>query len=220
MNEYIDWNAGTCSFNQEDFIRLLQLADTMNSSPVLDGDTAHNLSTGKLLLHRVYLSDVAEYKEAANLFEGKDIVCVGYPSLNGGSSLILPYLPVGISENCKNKQAAWEFVSSLLGEEFQDKHIRFNFPVRISSLEKKFGQAMELESNNYGFEDTWTEVTQEDIDALYEVINASCDGSVLDQHIWNIIEEEAEVYFGGEKSAEETAMIIQNRVQIYVSENY
>lgn len=37
--------------------------------------------------------------------------------------------------------------------------------------------------------------------------------------IYSIITEEAAPYFAGQKSAEETAKIIQSRVEIYVSEN-
>lgn len=37
--------------------------------------------------------------------------------------------------------------------------------------------------------------------------------------ICNIVEEEAKVYFVGDKTKEETAEIIQNRVKLYVSQN-
>jgi hypothetical protein len=39
-----------------------------------------------------------------------------------------------------------------------------------------------------------------------------------EQGVMDIINEEAKMYYAGNKTAEETAKIIQSRVQIYVSE--
>lgn len=45
-------------------------------------------------------------------------------------------LAIGISASSQNKEKSWEFLKSLLDEEFQD-NIKRGLPVRISSLEKK-----------------------------------------------------------------------------------
>ena len=61
--------------------------------------------------------------------------------------------------------------------------------------------------------------TQEDVDAIKELINATDNALQLDQNIQNIITEEAGGYFQGQKTAQEVADIIQSRIQIYVNEN-
>ena len=40
----------------------------------------------------------------------------------------------------------------------------------------------------------------------------------IDQIVYDIIQEEAQAYFSGQKSALDTATIIQSRVTIYVNE--
>lgn len=218
LNEYVDWENGTCSFESEKFIQLLELANTMNGK-VVEGDIEQNLSSGRLLLYRAYISGITDYKEAVDMFNGEEVVCVGYPSTNGGTTLVYPYLPIGISSMCKNQDEAWEFVSSLLGEEFQEKHIHFNFPIRISSLEKEFDLAMNPQ-NKWEDENTRDLPSQEEVDALYEIINTSYGSLFFDTNIWNIIEEEVAYFFNGTKSSEETAKVIQNRVKLYINENY
>lgn len=42
--------------------------------------------------------------------------------------------------------------------------------------------------------------------------------SAIDDELRNIIFEEATVYFTGDRKAEETAKIIQNRAKVYVGE--
>ena len=75
--------------------------------------------------------------------------------------------------------------------------------------------------DTYWFEDGEVQVgplTQEEYDAfmrLYESCNSIYS---YDEAILNIIKEEIEPFFDGQKTAEETARLIQNRVSLYVAE--
>ena len=61
--------------------------------------------------------------------------------------------------------------------------------------------------------------TQEEIDGIRHLIESARPLSWESEEIYAIIGEESASYFAGQKSADETAKIIQSRVQIYVSEN-
>ena len=63
------------------------------------------------------------------------------------------------------------------------------------------------------------EYTVEDEEALWEIIEGLQHKSVKDELLLKIVGEEAQFYFNGQKSAEETAKVIQNRVQLYLWEN-
>lgn len=215
MDEYVDWENATCSFDSDQFRELLQLAAVMDTFPAFDDDE-QAIAEGKLLANRLYVSDLEEYAASTRLFQGEPIVCVGFPSPEGGGALVTPYLPIGICRG-ENQDAAWEFVKSLLGEEFQEKHIRFNFPLREDSLQILFERSM-ARSTEYGT--TEKSIGQEECDALYEVICSANCSRVFDANIWNIVSEEAEAYFNGQKTLEQVVQIIQNRVEIYIQENY
>lgn len=219
MDEYIDWETGQCFFNENRFIQLLELANSMEAVPVAE-DIEECLAIDKLMLNRAYISSVSEYKEAVDMFRGEEVVCVGYPSAQGGKTLIQPYLPIGISNMCENKDAAWKFVRSLISEEFQNNHIRFNFPILEDSLKKEFEQALHPPVNSWNMESAEILPSQEEIDDLYRMINFSGGKFVFDTNIWDIIEEETEFYFDGEKTVWEVVEVIQNRVQNYIDENY
>ena len=62
------------------------------------------------------------------------------------------------------------------------------------------------------------ELTQADSDELMAVINSATKVLRQDQNITDIITDECTAYFKGEKSAEETAKLVQSRVSIYVNE--
>ena len=62
--------------------------------------------------------------------------------------------------------------------------------------------------------------TSEEVDAIRALLETAdrATGNVDDQLV-NIITEETEPFFKGQKSAEDTSAVIQNRIQIYVNEN-
>ena len=74
------------------------------------------------------------------------------------------------------------------------------------------------------FEDGWSYTyrmpTQEEVDKVMELMNVAepvfYNG---DDEISKIINEEAEAFFKGQKSVDEVAGIIQNRIHNYVGEN-
>ena len=214
LDEYVDWEAADCSFDSDQFKELLQLAAAMDTLPVFDNDE-QAIAEGKLLANRLYVSDLGEYAASSRLFQGKSVVCVGYPSPKGGSASVIPYLPVGVCCG-ENQDAAWEFVKSLLGEEFQGKHIRFNFPLRQDSLQKQCEESMTRSAENESADEA---IRQEDCDALCEVIYSVNNSEVFDANIWNIVSEEAEAYFDGDKTLDQVVQVIQNRVKTYMSEN-
>lgn len=215
MDEYVDWEAGTCNFDGDEFRELLRLAAAMDAFPLFD-DEEQAIAEGKLLANRLYVSCLEEYAESSSLFQGEPVVCVGFPSSEGGGALITPYLPVGICRG-ENRDAAWEFVKSLLGNEFQEKHIRFNFPLRRDSLRKMLEESVARSAENDPAEE---KLNKDDGDALYEVIFQTNCSQVFDANIWKIVEEEAETFFKGDKSIEDAVQIIQSRAEVYIQENY
>ena len=64
----------------------------------------------------------------------------------------------------------------------------------------------------------FTDAEAEEIESF--VLNALHNSCQADHTIDSIVREEIGAYFAGEKSAEQTAEYIQNRVEIYLSEIY
>lgn len=62
-------------------------------------------------------------------------------------------------------------------------------------------------------------LTEEDAQAVRDMVYNATTEAAYDQQLMNIITEEAEYYFNGEKSAQEIAGIIQSRAQLYIDEN-
>ena len=61
-------------------------------------------------------------------------------------------------------------------------------------------------------------VTQEQVDDFKTLIDGATPGGAYDTDIQEIIQDEAGAYFAGDKTADEVAKLIQNRVSIYLGE--
>lgn len=60
--------------------------------------------------------------------------------------------------------------------------------------------------------------TQEQVDRVREMIETAQPDIGMDEQIYSIIKDEAQAYFDGQKSVEDVAALVQNRVQTYLNE--
>lgn len=60
--------------------------------------------------------------------------------------------------------------------------------------------------------------SKEQVDRVREMIDMARNGESMNSEILNIILEEADRYFEGNKSVDDVAAVIQNRVQLYLNE--
>ncbi len=244
IDEFIDWESGACNFDGDQFIRALEFASQFPSSEEADYNDREGISSllhsNKLLLMQTSISSVQEYQMMKGMF-GEDITYIGSPSSDRKGNLIQPAGgSLAMSSKSKYKDGVWEFMKVLLGAEYQDslvnEHGGFGFPIRKESLEKQFeydmtpdyyedadGNQVENPKTTWGYDDFTIEImaaSQEEIDEIKALIaSAEKVSENADQQITNIITEETEPFFKGQKSAAEVAGVIQNRVQIYVNEN-
>ena len=118
-----------------------------------------------------------------------------------------------------------------LSDDFQTN--QWNLPVTVSAFDQFMEAAItpeyytdengeQVESNYSTYiGDTEVEVkpvTQEQVDWFKDYVNNAEIGGDYDSDIYDILNEEAAAYFAGDKSADEVAKLIQNRVSIYLGE--
>jgi len=232
-DNYINWGTGECSFDGESFIRLLEFSNGFPDTFVYDEDLSlqKEFREDRALLYPVSVSDVYETALVDCLFEDEPVNYIGYPGVEGNGSIIANgSLVMGITANCREPEMAWQFIKTFLEEDYQDK-IREYLPVHRSSLEKWLKEAQEKEYKENGEEkikaetlfegeeSLWvTAITEADAKQVLELIENATTLSAIDDELRNIIFEEAATFFAGDRKAEETAKIIQNRVKVYVGE--
>lgn len=242
MDTYIDWTTGQCSFDSQDFIDLLKFSSTfpeeINWEDFDDMEYESDyirLKNGKQLLLQANLSSFRDYTYYKTLLDG-DASFIGYPSANGNGSCFSSFGGMAISASCVNTDAAWSFVRYFMTEEYQKYNGNvWAFPTNRKAFELRKEEAMKpAEENaegdlgiNVATEEIWIDentsipmepLTQADYEKFMELYESCHTLSTYNQEILDIIKEETAAFFDGQKTAEETARLIQNRVSLFVAE--
>ena len=242
IESFIDWSSMTCSFDSQEFIDLLTFANQFPLK-IADDSTdeeyeydAARLRSGKQMLYSTDLYGFNSYLYAANVF-GEETNFIGYPTTGTNGNCFTFYESMGISSKCANVDAAWRFLRTFLTEDYQSTNSTYQFPTNkhvFESVAKEYmtpeyetdaetGEQVESAKTYIWYDDN-TQVpiyamTQEEYDAFMALYNSTTNVSSYNEEIYNLITDQTDAFFNGQKTAEETAKLIQSSVSLYVFEN-
>lgn len=236
MDYYIDWNGGTCSFDGDEFRKVLEFANRFPEYLEMaeDFSVKQTFLEGKALLLPLRLATPFDICRAEYIFGASDLSYIGFPVEGSCGTVVTSTGPMlAMSAASEHKEAAWEFIRQFLGRQYQEE-IASGFPVSRSVLEEKLTQYGEVEytvedgnqkpvsKEKIFFEgeepvDIYS-ITKEQADILMNLIASVTISIANDYQLYNILLEEAGSYFAGDKTLEEAAGMIQSRASIFVSE--
>lgn len=210
----IDWQNRKSHFDDERFISLLKVTQTdLSSAP--EPETC--LNGGKQIMaysldHESYINDLFVLLEEEN---GR---CVGYPTEGtGGSFLNTPGVLV-VNANIAQKEAAVDFLKTLLGEELQSQRGVMGLSVRKLSPEKGVQMTESGTAFYYGREmAVFSDGTTAPQRAAAFLESCAAPPRTYSR-ILSIILEELIAMRDQNLSPEVTAANINNRVQLYLDE--
>lgn len=229
MDSFIDWENGTCNFRNPQF------RDTMTFAKLYRGGyTGSSQSAGirdsDILMTAGILRDVADYQILRELF-GEELTFVGYPVENGsGTAVGFSNEQLAITQYSENKNGAWDFIKYYLlsgnsGEGFPVIQSAFDEKMKAEQeaqfMTAEDGTVAEMPSKTYSDQDAYIEVyaaSEEDCGIIRELLIQADTFYEYNTDIMNIINEEAQAFFGGIKTLEEVTETIQNRVELYLKE--
>ncbi len=246
MNSFVDWTSGQCNFDSDSFVALLEFANRFPAEYDWESDGGHMESTeerlkqGKQMLIQTYTYSPMDqaYNE---VYFGGDATYIGWPTSSGTGNMLSLNEGYMMSSKCENKDAAWAFLRTFFTEEYQED--QYNLPTNRNVFEKQLEEAMtpqyqkDAEGNYLLNEEgeripivqmTWVNqdgqefqfyaLSQEQADELTELIETTTKRADYDNDMYEIVNEQAEAYFSGQKSAQEVARLIQSKANIYVNE--
>lgn len=238
---YIDMATGKCSFDSEDFRGLLEYAAKL---PEGDDSYYEELEeegywesyetlwrANRAALMHTSIDNFYEYNQILKGYFGEDIVFVGYPSEDRNGSSAYYYFSLGISSKCPSPESAWEFIRTYLLPDYQ-KDTYSGIPASIAVFDELGKKAQERRSYTDGdeviYEDdtfyvngdyiTLNPLTAQEIQNYKDFILSVDKVQGSFSSVENIINEETQGYFAGQKSLDDVVKNIQGRVQLYISE--
>lgn len=240
LDNYVNWESGECSFDSEDFKEVLSFCNEMEAEQGGWAEWYTLIPEGREMLLDNGLRNFISIQEHEAIFDGA-VSYVGYPRSDGmcGSSFGV-IDPIAMTAACTDKEGAWSFLRQFLlpqelpKDAFGDIYVsNAAFPVNRESFEALLEASMILNVPKDGedrppkgtsvdggttFDLIYTPTTQAQYGQIMELYHAVDTVYTDDSALWEIISEQVQPYFAGDKSVDEAAALIQSRAGLYVNE--
>ena len=237
IENYVDRDTGQCFFTSETFKSSLEF---VNSFPAeftgrreeIGAEVAERVLSGRQMLNHENLGCPLNIQSMDTFFGwGGEVSFIGFPTEDGsiGSFFYIYGRPTAMSATCQDKEAAWEFIREILLPRYRDmddmiKNHRFYFtPINRADYDMMIQCVMER--------DVWGQLmvdelpiikihrsTKEEVERFEDLFNSIETINLYDTTVYDIAYEAAGAYFAGDKTLDETAELIQQRVSLYLNE--
>lgn len=215
-NKFVDMENRKANFATDDFINMLKACKAFNDEGKLykAGSFNEAVEMSKRGGIAFIFSGISDYYSSkyvrSNWFPG-EVRLLRMPSDSAVDAGEIEFGSVNmfaINSNTRYKDEAWEFLKVLLSSDLQaSPELSNGLPVNNEALKEKAGFVKE-----------YLQMEQKDIDEINKFISEVGRYNYNDARIESIINAEVDEFFSGNKSAEETAEIIQNKVGLYLNE--
>ena len=201
-----------------------------------------NFMKDKQLIENVYIYSFEMYiSQFKGRFGDDKIKFIGLPSVGGNGGVISLSENLAILADSSDKDTCWELIKEFFKEsDEEDEDSQMMYMNGLSTIKSKFDKMADaatkkpyyIDENGKKIEYNYTYYDQSknkavDIDPLTEeeknelvdyITNATVVADEFDPEIQNIIIEEAEAFFEGEKTSDEIIKNLQSRVSLLLSE--
>lgn len=169
-----------------------------------------SLTCGNLMLHQPAIFNPAYFAEELPNYTSAGLFLVGFPGLGGSGVAGIPSSEYSITTLGDQPEGVWAFLQKIYGSDFQGSFMGSNQgTVRTDCLEAAARNKIRDFSMN---------VDEESFQFVLELYDNAVAVFPAEPDLLDIITEEAQAYFAGDKTSLEVGEIINNRIFLYLSE--
>ena len=210
IGRFTDRENGTCNFETQEFINILDWCRNWGG----DGSTPE--APEKTLVKLGWISSLSWLASRGDIaktwFDGAGYTYAGYPVGSGGSAYLV-LASLGVSTSCQNLAGAKAFLAYCFSGKQES-----GLPANRKALREELAQyKLGNRTNWYGEPETISEADEE---KFMELLGSVTVLEGMDKSLEDILSEEANAYFAGAATAEQTARTIQSRASLYLQEQY
>ncbi len=238
--DFVDVDTGKCEFDSPNFISMMEFAKSLPEelSEEYFGEEywatyESQYREGRTVLCQTSSGNIRDLNYTVNGSFGGDVTYIGFPTESGCGSYISANECYAISSKSRNKEGAWEFMRYYLTEEYQSE-LTWGMPTQKKYFDEMAQNATQrpFYLNENGSKEEYDDyfwmngeqikldpLSQEQVDEIVNLICSIDKCYYYNENVMNIINEEMDAFYTDQKSAQEVAKTIQNRVQLYVNEN-
>lgn len=234
----LDLEEGKAYFDTEEFCHLLEVCKRYAQSQSAIGASINlneemaaareRLKEGEILCYRSLANGEFRWfsEDMADL--GEDYHLVGYPTESDSGSFISCYTGIAVNSATEHPELAAEFLNYIASRSCQEKA---DYPVRRDVFVGRIAERTDYQGSS-GRTKVFLRTSQGALEIegkpdgtsylpeYLEFMDSCRADSKITEPIEEIISEEVDAFFAGDKDAQSVAGVIQSRVQTYLNENW
>jgi ABC-type glycerol-3-phosphate transport system substrate-binding protein len=214
LDKFIDPETNQASLGNESFYGLLDFlyaAHQAQSQP--DGEDNTNWFSFAAPTDYLYV-------------RSQDQALIGWPTPDRTGYLVESSLELAVLSTGQNQGQAKQFLQYCLSQEGQTQNVAYGFPVRQDLCEELWQEALAVEAQatsdladeDAALQEAASQVEQEDYETFCTLLTRISCVSRRNEAVRQILTDELEPFLSGDKTREETAEIVESRLNIYLAE--
>ncbi len=211
LGSFVNENDYTCNFSDPAFISILEVCKGIPASAAAPNDDGS-------LLRLDQVSSLIHIRALGEMF-GDDYMFCGCPDGAGGGHCFEVGVRYSMAAGSKNKGGAWQFIREVMSPG-NDMYSFEYLPASVDMFNTMVNLAMTEGLNYPDHLKNPVTISEHDAQRLRALIEETHFMPGKYPEITRIMNEEVQKFFAGDRSAEDTAAIIQSRVSIFLSEQY
>ncbi|PQP81587.1 ABC transporter substrate-binding protein [Paenibacillus sp. PCH8] len=217
---FVDPSAKKATFDSPEFVNLFEQVKQMYEEKIV---TSEEAKPGNQMFNSTSITSPIDFIEGPYmLFDQPELLQTPQAGESGDrkGARVSTMTQFAIHAKSPVTDEAWKFINFLLSEEVQMLQDRKGFSMLKSVNEKKIDELHEkVENGDYKLPNgEMAKVSDEQFTVFKQIVQSADQYVDLDAKVLRIAGEESVAFFGGQKTAEEVAKLIQNRVTTYLNE--
>ncbi|MEC0242621.1 ABC transporter substrate-binding protein [Paenibacillus dokdonensis] len=216
---FVDAASHKANFESASFTGLMNQVKSMYDDNIVRSDGRGNAYFSDIQINSPwdYLVTLREYGEHMKLFikpHAQDTTDGGY---------FRTYRDISLTSNSKVKSEAWDFLKFMMSEEIQTPPTTAGFPINKKVFSKQIQQLKEegtIQAYQEGpLHGLTFKVDQAKLGQLESFVNGAIHhANFKSDKVRETIINESKAFFTGQKSADDVARVVQNKVNTYLNE--
>ncbi|MDD3959924.1 MAG: hypothetical protein PHF65_07005 [Oscillospiraceae bacterium] len=211
MREFVDYEQLRADFSSDAFISLLEWANRYGSEESFD--------TRDAALDFEWIGGIESVLHDYDVSSGNFRTYIGFPGEHSKALDFYPRYIMAISSVTEESDLCWDFIALALSDEFQNTSFPYDNPVNRNAVQSSIDASLTLLESFSTDGDPYVNADKEAAVAIYwDILERADNMLTISDSVSAIVTEESSACFAGQKTADEVARIIQNRVQNMLDE--
>ncbi|MBW7458971.1 ABC transporter substrate-binding protein, partial [Paenibacillus sepulcri] len=216
-SQFVDAASRKANFDSPSFIGLMQQVKGMGDDGII--------GEGRPYFYPIQINSPGDYMTSLKGFLAKNmkLLIMPHPEEVAAGGYFMNYLTIGLNAKSQVKEQAWDFLKFMMSDQITTPPNTAGFPINKKAFAAELAQLKDDGSvptvKEGPLKGVPVKVDNGKLDQLQSFLEGAIHPALFrSDQVAQFVTDESKAFFSGQKSAEDVARLIQNKVTTYLNE--